>query len=552
MKSRLTALRLFAAALSVAGHAAAPAFSAPVRTESGLVEGVAENGVTVFRGLPYAAAPVGSLRWRAPEPPASWEGVRAAESFSPICPQKGMYPEDSPPESMSEDCLYLNIWTPAPAGASKKLPVMVWVHGGGLVNGSASTPLYHGDRLARRGVIVVTFNYRLGALGFLAHPDLSQESSNKVSGNYGHLDQIAALGWVRRNIAAFGGDADNVTLFGQSSGSISISALVASPLAKGLFRRAIGQSGALLEPLEVAPEFSLAGAEQEGLAFAKRTDAPSIEALRAVSAEMITAQRFSPHANIDGYFLKESPYDAMASGRANPVDSLIGSNAEEGLYFMGTRDIRAATLRSELERDFPSFILSLIGPKPPQTDEAAREAFVAFEGAMRFGWNMWAWARLNAARGGRTFLYLFTQAPPGEAGASHGAEMRYVFDHLDLEARAWTDEDRALAEGMASYWTNFAKTGDPNGEGLHAWPQYAREGLHALHLGDDYRVGPVTDERQLKSIDRLYAGVRFAFDYGLYVAGLLALLLIAVLFTMIARLAGAPRSRRGAPYSGER
>lgn len=186
MKSRLTALRLFVAALSVAGHAAAPAFSAPVRTESGLVEGVAENGVTVFRGLPYAAAPVGSLRWRAPEPPASWEGVRAAERFSPICPQKGMYPEDSPPESMSEDCLYLNIWTPAPAGASEKLPVMVWVHGGGLVNGSGSTPLYHGDRLARRGVIVVTFNYRLGALGFLAHPDLSQESSNKVSGNYGH------------------------------------------------------------------------------------------------------------------------------------------------------------------------------------------------------------------------------------------------------------------------------------------------------------------------------------------------------------------------------
>lgn len=521
---------------------AAPAFAGPVQTEYGLVEGVEEDGVAAFKGLAYAAPPVGDLRWRAPKSPPSWDGVRAADRFAPICMQKGMYPEDSPPEPMSEDCLYLNVWAPAGAGVGARLPVMVWIYGGGLLNGSGSTPLYHGDRLAQRGVIVVTFNYRLGPFGFLAHPELSRESAAKVSGNYGHLDQIAALGWVKRNIGAFGGDPENVTVFGQSSGSISISTLAASPLAKGLFRRAIGQSGALLEPLDVAPEFKLAGAEQEGIAFAERLGAPSIAGLRALAAADVAAKRFNPHANIDGYFLSESPQEAMTSGRAEAVEVLIGSNAQEGLYFTQGRDITAATLTEQLKRDFPPFILSLIGPKPPETDEAARQSFVAFEGAMRFGWNMWAWARLNAANG-RTYYYRFSQTPPGEAGASHGAEMRYVFDHLDLEPRDWTEEDRALAANMASYWTNFAKTGDPNGAGLPDWPQFTRSERAAIHLGEDYRAGPVGDEGQLESIDRLYSSVRFALDYGLYIAGALALLLVFALFNIVAGLARAGRRR---------
>ncbi|MBL8519881.1 MAG: carboxylesterase family protein, partial [Betaproteobacteria bacterium] len=218
------------------------AFGATVRIESGVIEGVQENGLDVFKGVPFAAPPVGPLRWRPPATVAAWQGARAADRFSPICMQRGAYPEHAPPEPMSEDCLYLNLWVPAGA-ADRKLPVMVWIHGGGLVNGSASTPLYAGDALARRNVIVVTFNYRLGALGFLAHPDLTRESAHGASGNYGLLDQLAALHWVQRNIAAFGGDPGNVTVFGQSSGAISISTLVVSPLARGLFRRAIGQSG---------------------------------------------------------------------------------------------------------------------------------------------------------------------------------------------------------------------------------------------------------------------------------------------------------------------
>ena len=236
MTARFGAAAIFACAVFYSGAVSA----ASVRTQSGLIEGIEESGSVVFKGIPFAAAPVGPRRWRAPEPPAPWSGVKSADRFSPICLQPGAYPENAPPEPMNEDCLYLNIWTPAHASSQAKLPVMVWIYGGGLLNGTGSTPLYAGDALSRRGVIIVTFNYRLGALGFLAHPDLSSESPQKVSGNYGHLDQLAALSWVKENIAAFGGDPENVTVFGQSSGAISISALIASPLAKNLFQRAIG------------------------------------------------------------------------------------------------------------------------------------------------------------------------------------------------------------------------------------------------------------------------------------------------------------------------
>jgi para-nitrobenzyl esterase len=228
--------------------------AAPVMTDAGAVEGVAEGEIVAYKGIPFAAPPVGDFRWREPQPVAPWTGVRNADHFSPVCVQRGIYPDDAPPEPMSEDCLYLNVWTAAGTGQGVRLPVMVWIYGGGLVNGTASTPLYDGAALARRGVIVVTANYRLGALGFLAHPDLTRESSNHLSGNYGLLDQLAALKWIQRNIAAFGGDPANVTVFGQSSGAISISILTVSPLARGLFRRAIAQSGGLFEPIEIAPE----------------------------------------------------------------------------------------------------------------------------------------------------------------------------------------------------------------------------------------------------------------------------------------------------------
>ena len=533
---RLAACGAVLAAVLAGAPLSSAALAVPVQTDGGLVEGVQENGATVFKGIPFAAPPVGRLRWRSPEAPAPWLGVRIADRFSPVCVQRGAYPEDSPPEAMSEDCLYLNVWIPAGA-RNARLPVMVWIYGGGLANGSASTPLYAGDALSRRNVIVVTANYRLGALGFLAHPDLTRESARRVSGNYGLLDQLAALGWVKQNIAAFGGDPANVTVFGQSSGSIAISALIASPLARGLFQRAIGQSGGLFEPLDAAPEFKLEGAEQVGRAFAGRFGAPSLQALRALPASGIVAQPFHPQPNIDGYVLNETPYEAFAQGRQNVVDILIGSNEGEGLYFAGSRKIGANNLLDELKRDFPSFIVSLIGPETPADDNEARAAFVAFEGDMRFGWDTWAWARLHAAAGNRkTFFYRFSRTPPGEEGATHGAEMHYVFDHLDLKARAWTETDRRLAQTMASYWTNFARNGDPNGTGLPHWPAFTQSGASALLIGDDIRVGAVPNQASLAAIDQVYWAARVVLNYGYVIAGIAGLVVLALLWWIAAFL----------------
>lgn len=507
----------------------------PIHTESGLVEGIEDNGVRVFRGIPFAAPPVGPLRWRAPSPAAAWEGVRIADRFSPICLQPGSYPDDAPAEPMSEDCLYLNVWAPAnPEG--RPLPVMVWIYGGGLVNGTASTPLYAGDALAQRGVIVVTFNYRLGALGFLAHPELSRESAYGGSGNYGLLDQLAALKWVQQNISAFGGDPGNVTVFGQSSGSISISALISSALARGLFHRAIGQSGGLLEPLDAAPEFSLQGAEQLGEAFASRLHAPTLEALRSLPASTIADRPFHPQPNVDSYVLRETPYEAFAHGRANDVDLLVGSNAEEGLYFLSGRTVNAANLGDSLREDFPGFIVSLIGPQAQSDDQAARDAFISFESDMRFGWNMWAWARLHAGRAGRTtFYYRFAHAPPGQPGATHGAEMAYVFNHLDPGAASLNDQ--RLSATMISYWTNFARSGDPNGDGLPNWPAFTRSDGHVLNIdGDGIQAVPVPNEANFQAIDRLYATVRVLLKYGVLIAAAVGLLFLALAWWGAARI----------------
>lgn len=507
--------------------AATPARPAPIAIESGAVDGIGDGAVTVYKGIPFAAPPVGEWRWRAPQPPRPWSGVRVADRYAPACMQRGAYPQDAPPEPMSEDCLYLNLWVPAGASAGAKLPVMVWIHGGGLRNGSGSIPLYAGSPLARRGVIVVTANYRLGALGFLAHPELTRESPNRVSGNYGLLDQLAALRWVQRNVASFGGDAANVTVFGQSSGAISISALATSPLASGLFRRAIAQSGGLFEPIELAPEFTLRGAEEVGAAFAARLGVQSLGALRALPAADLAAARFSPNAVVDGHLLREPPYQAYAAGRVNPADVLVGFNAGEGLDFLAGRRVTVSTLPDLLREDFPPVIVSLVGPKTPASDPEALAAFVAFEGAMRFGWNMLAWARLHARHErGQAFLYHFAHTPPGERGARHGVEMAYVFGHPPA---AWTDADRRVADAMASYWTNFAKTGNPNAVGLPAWPAFTPTDERALLIADPPRAGALPQASDLAAIDRLYGAVRLVMGNRLAAAGVALALVIALL-----------------------
>ena len=446
---------------------------------------------------------------------------------------------------MSEDCLALNIWTPAKAG--EKLPVMVWIYGGALENGSASTGLYSGDRLASRGVVVVTFNYRLGVLGFLSHPELAKETTHASSGNYGLLDQIAALAWVHRNIAAFGGDPDRVTIFGQSSGAISISALVASPLAKGLFRRVIGQSGGLFEPVELDPDFTRDGAEKAGLAFARRAGAASLTDLRQMPAETLLKTPFAPKFNIDGFALTKSPFDVYRDGSQNEVDLLVGSNAEEGQLFLDKTSVTVANFNEVLAGHFPAPLVWLIGAAPGASDAEARTSAAAFETDMRFRWDMWTWARLAAAAGERNvFLYEFRRAPPfrkGERyyglGATHGMEMPYVFDHLDQQQVAWTESDRALASAIPAYWTNFAATGDPNGADLPRWPSFTASNDLLMVLGD--KIGPqsVPNRDRLERMDRVYAVARFVVQNPYTAVGAalaVALIVIALLFLAVRRL----------------
>jgi para-nitrobenzyl esterase len=483
--------------------------------ESGAIEGSTRSGLTIYKGVPFAAPPLGDLRLREPQSVAPWKGTRKATSFAPACMQKGVSMPGEAPPSVSEDCLYLNIWTPAKA--DERLPVMIWIHGGGYTNGSASMPLYWGDRLAQRGVIVVTIAYRLGPLGFLAHPDLSAESAHKASGNYGLLDQIAALKWIQRNITAFGGDPKRVTIAGQSSGAMSVSALMASPLAKGLFHRAIGQSGGLFEPLQIAPSYLLANAEKDGEKYATSVGAASIAALRKLPAEKLLEGNAGSvsHPVIEPYALPAGPYDAFVSGAYNDVPLLVGFNLEEARSLVDVKPVKAATFAADIERSFGALPPPLMDAYPHATDTQARQARLDFERDLRFGWDMWAWARLQAQSGrSPVHFYLFEQKPPFPAGsihegwgASHFAEFWYMFDHLDQDAWRWSPADRKLAEQMSSYWTNFVKTGDPNGASLPPWPAFTGDG-NVMHLGDPAAVGSLPNLPSLGVFDAVYDSVR--------------------------------------------
>ena len=329
-----------------------PATTPAIATEAGAISGVQEGGLSVYKGVPFAAPPVGDLRWRAPAPLTHWTGTRRADAFAPACMQDGVSMPGETPPVVSEDCLYLNLWTPVKS-AKERLPVIVWIYGGGWINGSSSMPLYWGDRLAQKGVVVVTIAYRLGPLGFLAHPELTRESPHHSSGNYGLMDQIAALEWVKKNIAAFGGDPKNVTIAGQSAGAMSVSILMASPLAKGLFQRAIGESGGLFEPLQLAPKYLLANAERDGEKYAASLGATSLQELRKLPAARLTGNAGGiVHPVIEPYLLPVSPYEAFSSGQQNDVPLLIGSNAEEARSLTDVSHVKAATFDKDLEQNY--------------------------------------------------------------------------------------------------------------------------------------------------------------------------------------------------------
>jgi para-nitrobenzyl esterase len=510
----------FTCVLVAAAQLAGAAVAQQVLTESGTISGVRANGLSVYKGIPFAAPPVGDLRWRPPVRAASWNGTRNADAFAPACMQVGVSMPGETPPAVSEDCLYLNIWTPAKAETKtvhEHLPVIVWIHGGGYINGSASMPLYWGDRLAQKAVIVVTIAYRLGPLGFLALPELTRESPHHSSGNYGLMDQIAALEWLQRNIAAFGGDPKCVTVAGQSSGSISVSILMASPLAKGLVQRAIGESGGLFEPVQLAPKFLLANAERDGEKYAISLGAPSLQELRGLSATLLIGNAGGiVHAVIEPYVLPLSPYEAFASGQQNDVPLLIGSNAEEARAMVDVTHETAATFDSDLERSVGQLPAALVAAYPHTADEEAKQARLDLERDLRFGWDMWAWARLQAGTGkSPVFYYSFRQQPPFPAGsvyagwgASHFAELWYVFDHLDQSPWNWTAGDRKLAEEMSSYWVNFARSGDPNGSGLPLWPAFTTAETKVQYLAAPITVGGVANIHGLIVFDAVYTTVR--------------------------------------------
>jgi para-nitrobenzyl esterase len=488
------------------------------QTESGAISGVPGEGLVVYKGVPFAAPPLGDLRWRPPAPVAPWAGTRHADSFAPACMQAGVSMPGEAPPAISEDCLYLNIWAPGKK-VRRPLPAIIWIYGGGFRNGSAAMPLYWGDRLAHKGVIVVTVAYRLGPLGFLALPELTRESPQHSSGNYGLMDQIAALEWIQRNIAAFGGDPKCVTIAGQSSGSMSVSVLLAAPRAKGLFQRAIGESGGLFEPLQLAPSYLLANAERDGEKYVASLGVTTLQELRRLPATNLLGGGTAggvTHPVIEPYVLPQSPYEAFVLGQQNDVPLIVGSNAEEARALTNVSDTKAATFDADIERSFGPLPPAITAAYPHATDQAARQARLDLERDLRFGWDMWAWARLQASTGhNRVYYYSFRQQPPFPVGsvyqgwgASHFAELWYVFDHLQQAAWHWSPADVKLAARMSGYWTNFAKSGDPNGPGLPLWPAFNNTNHNVLYFADPIVLGGVANIESLAVLDATYSTVR--------------------------------------------
>ena len=513
----LSAFVLGASALVCANGAMAQPVA---RVKEGRLEGVAADGVSAFLGVPFAAPPVGARRWRAPEPAPAWGDVRPADRFGPSCVQM-IAPQGFGPWTaeyvvqgpVSEDCLYLNVWAPV-GQAGAKLPVLVWIHGGAFMAGSGSVPIYEGAALARKGVVVVTVNYRLGALGFLAHPELTREAG--ASGNYGLLDQIAALRWVQDNIAAFGGDPARVTIAGQSAGAMSVTSLLQSPLAPGLFARAIAESGAGLE----MPPATLAQAEAQGEAFARAKGAASLADLRAMPADKVAATMMPAPGGGGVPTLQFAPIQdgkVLLLGKPAQVDVpiLTGLTADESSGFDPTYGKAGqAGLRARTTTQFGSGAGDVLGLYASASDAEASASAVSLSREVGVAATLlWAERRAGSARS-PTYLYLYDHPEPGphaeRFGAFHSSEIPYVFQTLDKAQRPFTARDRQIAETMSSYWVNFVRDGDPNGPALPSWPRHRPGDDAVMRLGD--QVGPqALGERKMGVFRRLFeAGHRLS------------------------------------------
>jgi para-nitrobenzyl esterase len=492
----------------------AAALSEPVRVQAGLLAGMpgSDPAVTVFKGVPYGAPPVGDLRWRAPQPPGHWEGVRRADQFSANCAQRmrdSLGPwtsEYQPKEAVSEDCLYLNVWTAA-RSASDKRPVLVYIHGGAFTDGSGNVPVYDGENLAKKGVVVVTINYRVGMLGFFTHPELTRESEHASSGNYGLLDQVAALQWIQANIGAFGGDPKQVTIAGQSAGAASVQYLTASPLAKGLFVRAVVGSGARLHG---GPDRTLAQSEPEGVRFAESRQARTLKELRALPADSLASPLdggFAFRPIVDGWLLRSDVDEVFAAGEQNDVPTLTGWTYDEGSFNSEYGKMSAESFQKQVKQRAGSLAEAFLRLYPTATlAEAAESQKASARDQSMVSTYLWAIHRAKTAKTA-VFTYLFTHPQPGPTqplyGVFHSSELPYVFDNLDKSDRPWTALDRKIADTLSSYWVSFIRSGDPNGAGLPRWPAFSPGKADTMELGATPGPRSIADPPQLELLKQL-------------------------------------------------
>ena len=508
MKIFLSVCLLLGAVLSVV-PLRATASNGIVKIETGQLEGTTmSSGIRVFKGIPYAAPPVGDLRWKPPQPPAKWNGVRKADKFSDSCMQalrrtgNPWTKEFMVQNDASEDCLCLNVWTGAKA-ATEKRPVLVWIHGGAFYEGSGEIITYDGEELAKKGLVVVTINYRLGIFGFYTHPELTKESPQHSSGNYGLMDIVASLQWVQKNIAAFGGDPNLVTIAGQSAGAMAVHALTASPQAKGLFHRAIAESGSGVGRRTK----DLAVSEQDGVKWAETKGATSLKELRAkLAADLMGGARFAPV--VDGWFLPADVAATFAQGKQNDVPTMTGLTADEGSAAPTYGKINAAEFAKQAQQRFGEQAAEFLKlyPSTEQTQSGLSQKQSARDQGL-VSMYLWASERAKTAKT-KAYTYYFTRGIPWpehpEFAAFHTGDVPYFFANLKHLERPWEALDRKLADTASSYWVNFAKTGNPNGKGLPNWPAYEAAQQMTMEIGEKEGVRPVAEKEKLTFFTRYF------------------------------------------------
>jgi para-nitrobenzyl esterase len=484
------------------------------KVTGGEVQSVVTEGVSIFKGIPFAAPPVGDLRWKAPAPVQAWTGVKKADAFGLACMQAAGAQGNTAP--VGEDCLYLNVWTPAKK-PGEKIPVIVWIHGGGFSGGSTSIPMYDGMGFAKKGVVLVSVAYRVGPFGFLAHPELSRESG-RGSGDYGLEDMIAGLRWVKGNIARFGGDPSNVTIFGHSAGGQAVSMLAASPVTKGLFHRVICMSGGSFALLQTSDQGgigigmgipALKLAESTGEAFLKKMGAADIKAARAMSAEEIqknigSGMRFRPAA--DGYVIPSDLYSIYQARRFNDTPILVGNTSDE----LGRGNTTAAQFEKQIRSQYGPHADAILSVYPHSTDAEAAKSSKGISRESSFSWSTWTWARLQSQKGkGNAFQYYYDYHAPDVDGSGHGSDVPYAFQTLSGgRGGAPKPDDLKLSDVISSYWVNFAKSGNPNGPGLPKWPAFTENNQQAMVFDAAPSARPVPNLDKLKAFDAYISWLR--------------------------------------------